>query len=152
MIRQRYVFLSIEASVVVDLFDLRDYFVFFIRAIMIDLPDENLLTPQELNCLVECCMYNANGGSLDDFKGVWMHLKGRLHFIRRRNDLSTYKKKLGEKKWIKGSWGVFGLPKVLDILDNGDHFLVWENGQRKKVTELKINVKYAIQADNRAKH
>lgn len=149
MLQQSYVFLSFYTSNRMKLFSIRDYFHYYISVMMTECAKENCLTNAEFEFLVECCVYNSTGGNLTDFDDLWDYFKALNTFIRRRNDLSTYKKKLGERKWIRGSLGVFTLPKPLDVLDKGTYFIVWEGENKKKVTKLKFEIQYELDADGR---
>lgn len=149
MLQQSYVFLSLYTRDSMKLFSIRDYFYYYISVMMAECSKDNCLTKTEFEFLLECCVYNSLGGDLTNFDGLWEHFKALNTFIRRRNDLSTYKKKLGERKWVRGRLGVFTLPKPLDVIDKGTHFLVWEGDTRKKVTKLKFEIQYELEATDR---
>lgn len=133
------------------IFSIKDYFYIFISSRMIEYPEEYRLTKKELDFLVDCCVLNSRGMDLGDFDALWDYF-GPLNMFARRNDLSTYKKKLGEKRWIKGKRNVFKLPEVLDIIDNGDHFLIMSNGSRIRKDELSFSNEYKLQATDRSEN
>lgn len=124
-----------------EIFSIRDYFYAYIGAMSLSMTKENLLEPKELEFLVECCVLNSAGGNLNNFDELWGHFSS-LGFFKRRNDCSTYKKKLGEKRWIRGKRNVFTLPKSLDVLVKEDGFLIWNGDSRKKVPKLKFNIEF----------
>ena len=103
--------------------------------------EDNQLEPKELWFLIECCVMNSRGVDLNNFDELWDNLEDKTKF-KNRNHCSAYKKKLGEKKWIKGKRNVFMLPKSLDILADGNQFLVWHSGERKRVPTLKFKVEF----------
>lgn len=115
---------------------------------MLECDPSKVLTKKELNFFVECCVYNSQGGDLTNFGALWDHFDN-LKFFKKKNDLSTYKKKLGEKKWIRGKRGVFILPKAIDIIDKGTHFLVLKEDQRVKTNVLKFTCEYEFFAGDR---
>ena len=131
-----------------DLFSIKEYLKVYIASKMLSYSDDNKLTGKELDFLTECCYFNSQGGNLSDFKVLWDYFRS-LKFFKNKNDLSTYKKKLGEKRWIRGKRGIFKLPESLDILDKEDHFLVMENGARVKKTRLSFKNEYELKASNR---
>lgn len=115
---------------------------------MLECDPSKILTKKELYFFVECCVYNSQGGDLTNFDELWQHFSN-LNFFKKKNDLSTYKKKLGEKRWIRGRRGVFVLPKALDILDKGSYFLILKDDKRVKTTVLKFTCDYELFAGDR---
>lgn len=123
-----------------EIFSLEQYFYSLIKTLEGDMPEDKRLEPKELEFLVESCLYNSTGGDLADFDGLYNYLKDKGKFLK-RTDVSTYKKKLGGKKWIRGKRNIFKIPLPLDILDKQDGYYIWASvNARKKVTKLELNV------------
>jgi hypothetical protein len=123
-----------------EIFSLAQYFYSLIKTLEFDMPQENKLEPKEIDFLVECCLYNSEGKDLTDFKGLYDHMVSKRKFLK-RTDVSTYKKKLGGKRWIRGKRNIFKIPLPLDILDTDEGYYIWASvNKRKKVTKLELNV------------
>ncbi len=93
--------------------------------------DEYKLTYKERQFLVQCVIYQYNGGQLSDFYDFQDYMMGKK-FCSKPNHVSMYKHKLSVKKWVKTSKYKFLLGKNLNL----------EKG--KDITsQLTISFKYA---------
>lgn len=127
-----------------NLFSIRDYFEIVINITNMSLVKDKKLRKKELEFLLECCLLNYNGVSLTDFEALWEHFKAS-GFIKKRNDISGYKKKLGERRWIQGKRNVFVLPKLLDIKKEEDGFLIWVDGVQKRTKKLSFKKEFVLE-------
>lgn len=98
------------------------------------------LTQTEIDFLISCCVYNFNGGDLNNFDSLFKYLNKETLFIRRRNDLSTYKLKLSIKKWVKSSRDVFKLIHSLDIVKDGNSYSQFSRGERVRLDRVGFNI------------
>lgn len=84
------------------------------------MPEDMELTWKEREFLTECCYFNYNGGNLNNFAELSDYLLG-IRFFEKKSDVSVYKTKLSNSKWITSKRGKFLLPKDLDIKKGEEH-------------------------------
>lgn len=118
-----------------EIFSLREYFISYIKIMEGELPVDKQLEPKELDFLVECCYFNSTGGDLNNFDELFIYLSGLGKFTR-RSDVSTYKKKLSSKKWIRSRKNYYILPKALDVLVKDNGFAVWVSNDTRKIVSI----------------
>lgn len=129
--------------------NIKEYFRTFILIKSALKKDEEQLTATEADFLLNCCIYNFNGGDLNDFNSLWEYLNKETLFIRRRNDLSTYKLKLSIKKWAKSARDVFKLVQSLDVVEDGDKYLQYSRGKRVKSDKVGFNISVELKQDEK---
>ena len=92
----------------------KDFFYKSASVVSAVMPEKYQLRSRELDFLVECCMYNYEGGDLSNTAALAQHMID-IAFFKRVTDTSLYKYKLSIKKWAKTSRNLFRLPLELDI-------------------------------------
>lgn len=90
-----------------------DYFRKSIELTGTFVSESNRLTNRELNFLVECCLYNYNGGDLTVHRKLSQHFLD-INFFSREKDVAVYKYKISNKGWVKTGRNIFILPNYLD--------------------------------------
>lgn len=93
---------------------IKDYFYKCITLTSSVLPEEMKLTWKEREFLAECCYFNYIGGDLNDFSALSDYLL-EIRFFEKKSDVSVYKTKVSNQKWIMSGRGKFVLPPDLDI-------------------------------------
>lgn len=94
--------------------DPKDFFNKYISVMSALVPEEYRLTWKEIEFLTECCIYQYEGHDLSDIKALTDHLLD-MNFFTRKADVSTYKCKIGTKKWAVTGRDQFILPKYLNL-------------------------------------
>lgn len=95
-------------------FSVKDYFYKCITLTSSVMPENMELTWKEREFLAECCYFNYNGGDLNNFSELSEYLLG-IRFFDKKSDVSVYKTKLSNSRWITSKRGKFLLPPDLDI-------------------------------------
>lgn len=78
------------------------------------------LSWKEREFLAECCVFNYNGGDLNNFTDLCKYLLD-IRFFEKKSDVSVYKTKVSNSKWITSKRGKFVLPPDLNIKKGEEH-------------------------------
>lgn len=127
------------------------YFETFIRLKSSIRPKDEQLTHTEQMFLIYCCVYNYNGGDLNDYDKLYENVSKDLAFISRRNDLSGYKLKMSVKKWAKSGRNVFQLIDSLNSVNEGFRYKRVSKGKEYYTDTLDFNIYVELENDRNEK-
>lgn len=96
--------------------DIKDFFTKYLKINSALMPEEFRLRSRELDFLVECCVFNFNGGNVSDIKALKQYMTD-IKFFSDDHHVSIYKNKIGIKKWAITGVGTFKLPGLLGTRD-----------------------------------
>lgn len=95
--------------------DIYSYYVALISMANALLPEdkkEDRLTKKEIRFLAYCCVYMHNGNNVEKFSAMAKYIVNVAGFKNSR-EVSTYKTRLGTKKWIKAARDTFVISNLL---------------------------------------
>lgn len=95
----------------------RDFFSHLIQLVNSVMPDDYRLTWKESEFLTELCLLHDNGGDLGDFRMLSRYFVKEKKLFSSKTQLSLYKTKLANKRWIKSKRDMLNLPKNLIFED-----------------------------------
>lgn len=113
-----------------EVYSARDYFYKCINILSATIDDKYKLSPKQVDFLVECCVYNYEGGDLTNTSKLSKHMLD-IKMFPRKGDTSIYKYEISIRKWFTSGRGIFTLPNNLnkkrgDTLDFSLH-LKWKD-------------------------